>query len=232
MKTPFVNIHTHNINNIDNEGFIEIRNINIDNDVNVDVSSFYSIGMHPWDIMTHNLEEYQEFIKRNLNDKKLLALGECGLDRAISTDFERQKRIFIKHIEMSEQYRKPLIIHAVRTYPDIIATRKETKATMPWIIHGFQGNEQSVEQLLRHEIYFSLGDVLFKNPDKTKRLLNIIPKERLFLETDDSKTDIIEMYDKTTSLISVDIDELKTIIFNNFIKVFGDIWNGIQGHNC
>ena len=103
---------------------------------------------------------------------------------------------------------------------------------MPWIIHGFQGNEQSVEQLLRHEIYFSLGDVLFKNPDKTKRLLNIIPKERLFLETDDSKTDIIEMYDKTISLISFDIDELKTIIFNNFIKVFGDIWNGIQEHNC
>ena len=75
MKTPFVNIHTHNINNIDNEGFIEIRNINVDNDVNVDVSSFYSIGMHPWDIEAHNLEEYQEFIKRNLNLHRLLRIA-------------------------------------------------------------------------------------------------------------------------------------------------------------
>ena len=66
MKTPFVNIHTHNINNIDNEGFIEIRNINVDNYVNIDVSSFYSIGMHPWDIMTHNLKEYQYSIGDHL----------------------------------------------------------------------------------------------------------------------------------------------------------------------
>ncbi len=209
---PFVNIHTHK--HIDNNESVEIINIDVDDVVNVDVSLFYSLGIHPWDAETRKLEEscFQNF----------KAIGECGLDRACDSDFEIQKSLFLKQIEMSEKYMKPMIIHAVRTYPDIIAIRKATKARQAWIIHGFQGNEQSAKQLLRHDgIFLSLGEVLFKNESKARRLLQVIPLERMFFETDIAVMRIASVYEKASLLSGMEIDILRNGIFNNYVKIFG-----------
>ena len=213
---PYINIHTHN--HIDNKEIISIQNIDIDNIDNVDVSHFYSIGIHPWNICQQSLSKLSHILR--FSDSQFLkAIGECGLDRTGNGsgkmgDFEIQKEIFIKQIELSEQYYKPLIIHAVRTYPDIISVRKETKARQPWIIHGFQGNEQSAKQLLKHSgIYLSLGEVLFKNENRAKRLLEIIPSERLFLETDVAERNIIDVYERAFFLSSIEIEKLRSIFF-------------------
>ena len=53
---PYVNIHTHYNNHIDDNEFVEIQNIDVDNIVNVDVSHFYSIGVHPWNLKSLNLK--------------------------------------------------------------------------------------------------------------------------------------------------------------------------------
>lgn len=226
MKTPFVNIHTHSANNIDNKDFIEIRNIDVDSLVNTDVSFLFSTGIHPWKLDNTDNKSWHatfEWIETNIEKKNFLAIGETGIDRVYAETLEYQREIFLRHIEISEKYHKPLIIHSVRSYPDIIATKKETKATMPWIIHGFQGSEQSVTQLLTHNIYLSLGDVLFKNEKKAATLLKTIPLDRLLLETDDSERDIVDVYKKVSSMTSIDIDVLKNVVFNNFIKIFGEI---------
>ncbi len=227
--SPYVNIHTHYSNNICNKEFVEIQNIDIDNVVNVDVSHFYSIGIHPWKSQqtTDNGQQTLSKLTQQLSDlstQQLKAIGECGLDRACDVDFELQKKVFIEQIKLSERIAKPLIIHAVRSYPDIISIRKETKAKQTWIIHGFQGNEQSVEQLLKHNgICLSLGDVLFKNETKTKQLLKIIPLDKLFFETDIAERNIKEVYEKAASLSGVEMDKLRNDIFNNFVKIFGQI---------
>ena len=312
---PYVNIHTHNI--IDDKEIISIRNIDVDNIANVDVSRFYSVGIHPWSLKgqqstdngqqspfleTENLktsefersqgrmdagsqsykahssqpiahstnnsqvfrfsdsqiqnisqilrfsdsqilnflsqsrkESQRMLLSSNVSlcsqpflrfsDSQILkAIGECGLDRACDSDFELQREVFIKQIELSEQYHKPLIIHAVRSYPDIISIRKETKSKQPWIIHGFNGNEHSAEQLLRHDgIYLSLGDVLFKNEKRAERLLDITPSDRLFLETDVAERSIVEVYEKASLLSGVATDILRKDIFDNFVKIFGHI---------
>ena len=275
---PYVNIHTHNT--IDDKEIISIRNIDVDNIANVDVSRFYSVGIHPWKCqqstdngqqspfletenlktsefersqgrmdagsqsykahssqpIAHSTNNSQVFrfsdsqiqnisqILRFSDPQILKAIGECGLDRACDSDFELQREVFIKQIELSEQYYKPLIIHAVRSYPDIISIRKETKSNQPWIIHGFNGNEHSAEQLLRHDgIYLSLGDVLFKNEKRAERLLDIIPSDRLFLETDVAERSIVEVYEKASLLSGVATDILRKDIFDNFVKIFGHI---------
>ena len=226
---PYVNIHTHYNNHIGDNEFVEIQNIDVDNIVNVDVSHFYSIGIHPWNLKSQNLkisetQKLGDLESQCLGDLNIKAIGECGLDRACDVDFEIQKEVFMKQIELSEQIAKPLIIHAVRTYPDIISIRKEIKAKQPWIIHGFQGNVQSAEQLLRHDgIYLSLGDVLFRNERRASELLNIIPLDRLFLETDVAERDIVEVYEKAVSLSGIEMDKLRNDIFNNFVKIFGQI---------
>lgn len=235
---PFVNIHTHN-NNIDNKEFIEIQNIDIDDIVDADVSRLYSVGIHPWDVSRRDFESLSLQVLADLLSRclgVLKAIGECGLDRTEdrgrrtknggqrTEDFEVQKEIFIKQIDLSEQYAKPMIIHAVRAYPDIIAIRKSTKAKRPWIIHGFQGNEQSAEQLLRYDgIYLSLGDVLYKNEERAKRLLAMIPRDRLFLETDVAERSIADVYEKASSLSGIETEEFRNDIFNNFVKIFGQI---------
>ena len=227
--TPYVNIHTHYNNHSDNNEFVEIQNIDVDNLVNVDVSHFYSVGIHPWDLKSQKyknseLQKLGDLVSRHLGDLNFLALGECGLDRACEADFEIQKEVFLKQIVLSEQIEKPLIIHAVRSYPDIISMRKETKAKQPWIIHGFQANETTVMQLLRYEgIYLSLGDVLLKNENKAQMLLQTIPLERLFLETDVAERDIKDVYERVASLSGIEMDSLRNGIFNNFVKIFGQI---------
>ena len=275
---PYVNIHTHNI--IDDKEIISIINIDVDNIANVDVSRFYSVGIHPWKCqqstdngqqspfletenlktsefersqgrmdagsqsykahssqpIAHSTNNSQVFrfsdsqiqnisqILRFSDSQILKAIGECGLDRACDSDFELQREVFIKHIELSEQYHKPLIIHAVRSYPDIISIRKETKSKQPWIIHGFNGNEHSAEQFLRHDgIYLSLGDMLFKNEKRAELLLDIIPSDRLFLETDVADRSIVEVYEKASLLSGVATDILRKDIFDNFVKIFGHI---------
>ena len=224
---PYINIHTHK-NNIDKE-FIEITNIDVDNHVNVDVPFFYSLGIHPWEcqqpsVNNHWLENrLDNLASRCLNDSSLKAIGECGIDRVCNVDLDIQKAIFIKQIEISEQYNKPMIIHAVKSHSDLLSIRKETKAKMPWIIHGFQGNEHIVSQYLRHDIYLSLGDVLFKNESKATELLKHIPHERLFMETDISERSIVDVYERAALLSGHSTDELRSDIFNNFVKIFGKI---------
>lgn len=239
---PYVNIHTHNI--IDDKEIISILNIDVDNIANVDVSHFYSVGIHPWSIGNEPSVVSSQLLAigrwllaigdasnasvqkpKVFSDSQVLkALGECGLDRACDSDFGLQKEIFIRQIELSEQYHKPMIIHAVRSYPDIISVRKETKPNQPWIIHGFNGNEHSAEQLLRHEgICLSLGEVLFKNEERARRLLNIIPSDRLFLETDVDGRSIVEVYEKASLFSGVTMEILRKDIFDNFVKIFGKI---------
>lgn len=214
---PFVNIHTHI--HIDNKEFIEIVNIDIDDIASADVSYLYSVGIHPW-----KAQDTTEVLKcSNLKSSNFLAIGECGLDRVNGNDLESQKNVFIKHINLSEQYKKPLIIHCVRAYPDIIEIKKETRAKSPWIVHGFQGNEQSAMQLLKHDIYISLGDVLFKDENKASALLRIIPSDKLFLETDVSERNIIDVYEKASLLSGVEMNKLRNDIFDNFVKIFGQV---------
>ena len=222
---PFINIHTHQ-SHIDNKEFIEIYNIDVDSNANIDVTFLYSIGIHPWECQKSKVKSsIVQWLNSSMAQrfKGSTAIGECGIDRACGIDFDIQKDVFIKQIEISEQYNKPMIIHAVRAHSDIISIRKETKAKMPWIIHGFQGNEQIVNQYLRHNIYLSLGDVLFKNESRAVELLKTIPSERLFLETDDSERSIVDVYERASVLSGRSLDDLRSDIFNNFVKIFGKI---------
>lgn len=226
--SPFVNIHTHFNSHIDSSEYVEIINIDVDNIVNVDVSHFYSVGIHPWKVESEELrnsgiEGLTDLVSRCLGDLNFLAIGECGLDRACEADFEIQKEVFKKQIELSERIAKPLIIHAVRSYPDIISIRKETKAKQAWIIHGFQGNRQSAEQLLKHDVFLSLGDVLFNNETKARQLLQLIPLEKLFLETDVAERKMSDVYEKASLLSGIEMEKLRNDIFNNFVKIFGQI---------
>ncbi len=212
-----IDIHTHQFKS---ETSIRILNVFAKDLPFLNNKSYYSAGLHPWHIGLVDPEECLLSIDLATGQKNMIAVGECGLDRSISTDFAKQELYFRKQTEIAQKHSKPLIIHCVRAFPELMKIKKETKSNIPWIIHGFQGNFQTVLQLIRHDFYFSIGETLLTNHFK-KDILNLIPPERLFMETDDGNTSIIEIYSLAAQILNIGHETLKAIIFGNFKRLFG-----------
>src|SRR5665648_61181 len=153
--------------------------------------------------------------------ENMLALGECGMDRSIPTDFALQKMYFKEQIHIAEKYHKPLIIHCVRAYSDLMKFKKESKSDIPWIIHAYRGNQETTLSLIKHGFYFSVGEQLLKDESKHP-ILRIIPVERLFLETDNREISIKKIYLLAAQILKIDEEVLTEAIFNNFKTLFGD----------
>ena len=87
---------------------------------------------------------------------------------------------------------------------------------MPWVIHGFNSSVETMRQLIGHDMYISLGEVLYHNENQAIKILKDIPLDRLFLETDVSERDIKDVYAKTAELMECDVDFLCKQIFENY----------------
>ena len=197
----FVDIHTH----LDNQSVIRIVNDNFEEQI------LTTIGIHPWEVSA-----LSEGWRQSIPTSQHAAIGEVGLDKVHKETFEKQIEVFEEMIKLSENYRKPMIIHCVRAYSEIIEIRKKTRATMPWVIHGFNSSVEAMRQLLRYDMYISLGEILYSNENQAVKILKNIPLDRLFLETDVSGRDIKDVYAKAASLLGCDLDFLCRQIFENY----------------
>lgn len=213
-----INLHTHRTNE---PGNIQILNIFAQDLLPEAPESLFSAGLHPWHIGKVNTEECFQSIDRAAGLKNMLAVGECGLDRSIAVDFAKQKWCFEQQVQIADNHRKPLIIHCVRAYSDLLKHKKENKLGMPWIIHGYTGNFDITQSLIRHEFYFSVGEKLLKDESKHD-IFRSIPINRLFLETDDCDVSITEIYSLAAQVLKMDEKELSQIIAKNFTTIFGE----------
>lgn len=220
MIMNLIDIHTHRANDALS---IQILNVFAQDLFEVERDSPFSAGLHPWDIDLVNPEECIKTIERFAVQKNMLAIGECGLDRIISTDFALQERYFRQQIEIAEKFLKPLIIHCVRAYSDLMKFKKASKSDLPWIIHGYAGNLDITQSLIRHNFYFSAGERLLKDSRKHD-VLRAIPPDRLFLETDDGDTSITEIYSMAAQVLNIDQDTLTQFITDNFKRIFGNVY--------
>ncbi len=214
-----IDFHTHHFKSETN---IQILNIFAQDLPFPNEKSYYSAGIHPWHIGLADPEECLRSIELATGEKNMLAVGECGLDRLRPIDFAQQELYFMKQIEIAQKYSKPLIIHCVRAFPELMKLKKETKSSIPWIIHGFQGNQQTAMQLISHDFYFSVGNSLLSNQFKSD-ILNLIPSNRLFLETDDKEISITEIYSLATQILKLEYETLGGIIHENFKRIFGKV---------
>jgi TatD DNase family protein len=175
---------------------------------------YYSAGIHPWDIHLDTWQNPWNLLVSSASDADILAIGETGLDKCCQTPFDIQLQVFEKHILLAEKLQKPLIIHCVRSFSEIMSIRKQGRSSVPWIIHGFRGNKILAEQLLKHGFYLSLGE---KYQEES---LRSIPLTHLFLETDDSQRDIHELYKKAALLKQIPADVFENAIKQNIQAVF------------
>ena len=213
-----IDIHTHRLADDD---LIQILNIFAQDIPKLEPEFLFSAGLHPWHIGKVNPEECFGAIERASGMKYMVAIGECGLDRSISTDFAIQEENFKEQIHIAEKCCKPLIIHCVRAYSDVINLKKQSKSSIPWILHGYHGNLETTTSLVKHGFYFSVGEQLLKN-EMNHPVFRTIPIERLFLETDDREISIRKIYAMAAQILKVDVKMLSELIFSNFKSVFGN----------
>ena len=173
-----------------------------------------STGIHPWEI-TDNHEEQLAVVREAAGHRNTIAIGECGLDFLKSTATpEVQEQIFIAHAKLAEEYKKPLIIHCVKAFNRLIALRKNFAPQQPWITHGFRGKPQQTEQLIKAGFYISLGEHF--NLESAKS----IPADKLFIESDESRLPIADIYTAIAAARGFTLEELAEQIERN-MRIFG-----------
>jgi TatD DNase family protein len=213
-----INLHTHQINSGTN---VQILNVFAQDLPFLRVGQPFSTGLHPWHIGKVNPDDCLLAIEKVTAHKNMLAVGECGLDRSIDAAFAIQELYFKKQIEIAEKHHKPLIIHCVRAYFDLIRMKKELKSYLPWVIHGYNGNLETTKSLNRHDFYFSVGESFLTDERKRESFLEI-PLDRLFFETDDNDIPIQKIYLFAAEILKTSEDLLAEAIFNNFKTIFGN----------
>ena len=219
MGAPFIDIHTHKAQA--KEGLLQIINLDLEQDCLE--QGFYSYGIHPWqlDSADFQVEKALQPLKEKLKLPQVIALGEAGLDKFHKSDFGEQMRVFERQIVLSENLKKPMILHDVKSHNEIIALRKKHRAKQPWIVHGFNGTEQDVRQLIGHGFFLSVGESLLHPDRKIYKSLKFIDLDCLFFETDMAQIGIETIYEAAANLLEMDLSALQTRIFANFAT----LWN-------
>ena len=211
----YINVHSHSSS--EKEAVLEIVNQYPKEFINDE--NYFSIGIHPWYI-DENASEYElQIIEEKLQLEKCLALGECGLDKRRETPLEVQIAVFEAQLLLAEKYRKPIIIHCVAAFQEVIALKQKLKITVPMVIHGFSKNEELAQQLLKQGFYLSFGKYLIKNPELEFVFTNI-PNDRFFLETDTIDEGIEQVYALAAKYKKIDVVTLQHIVTKNFNTVF------------
>lgn len=137
----------------------------------------FSAGLHPWDV-TEDFDNQISALETLLANPGVLAIGECGFDTLKGPSHDLQEQAFVRQVQLSEQFRKPMILHVVRDFDSVICLRRTLKPEQPWLIHGFRGGPEQMNQLYAQGILVSFG--LKHNPESLRQ----VPSDRLFLETD------------------------------------------------
>ena len=127
----YFDIHTHHLSACPSEA---IYNADSKYMPTPDEAIYISVGIHPWHLTDEDYPVRLQWVESMLqNDKRIIALGEAGLDKCCDTPSALQEEAFRKVISLSEHYCRPLIIHAVKAYNELIALKKEVHLDYPWL---------------------------------------------------------------------------------------------------
>lgn len=145
-----------------------------------------AVGVHPEELNSYN-EEAENRIKELLKHKKIIAVGEIGLDYYWDkSQIEKQKEIFERQILIAKQAQKPILVHDREAHLDSFEILKKTNAAETGVVmHCFSGSPEFAQQCINEGFYIALGGVVtFKNAKKVKEVAKTVPLDKLLLETD------------------------------------------------
>jgi TatD DNase family protein len=221
----------------DGVGLIVSPSVNLDSALKIiEISKKFEnvlpmIGIHPSEVENLNdkdLNQLEDLIKK----EKIIGIGEIGSDYTYKTDKNKQKEIFEKQLQLAEKYKLPVVLHIRETFSDIFEILKKFKVIPIW--HSCTGNLEEVEKFLEYGGFISFsGIITFKNANRLREIVKVVPLERIFLETDspyltpepyrgkiNEPAFVKFIYQKVAEIKNIEFEEIENFIDNNFKKLF------------
>ncbi|KQR69731.1 TatD family hydrolase [Pedobacter sp. Leaf176] len=210
----FLDVHTHKA--AQQKGVESIQSLSLTSDIFLAMPKTrpISIGLHPWYATLDKLETQLKYLSVLAKQANVKLIGECGLDKLMGDNLENQISILTSQITLAEEFSKPLILHCVKAFSELIELKERLKVKVPMIIHGFNKNEELGRQLMAKGFLLSFGAAILKENSGAGKLIQ--QSENFFLETDDSEISIKEIYKAAANLKKCSVDELKACIFENW----------------
>lgn len=260
IEMDFFDSHAH----YDDEKFNEDRNELIEklyvNGVTKIVSAGYSIrssqnalelatrypqiyttcGISPNDIEEHventvNLQAKLEILKQIAENKKVVAVGEIGLDYYWNKENkEEQKEYFIAQIELANDLNLPIVIHTREAVQDTLEILKQHTPNNRGIFHCCPLNRELVKEALKLGFYISFcGPITFKNSKNADEIIQMVPNEKMLIETDspylspepnrgkrNDSSNLLYIAQKIAQVKEIPIEEVAHITYNNACSIF------------
>jgi TatD DNase family protein len=176
--------------------------------------------LHPWLIDKDTYLNQLEELERLIYERRCIAIGECGLDKLSKVNFNLQQEVFVEQIKLANRVKKPLIIHCVKAFNELINCLNLNDNKMPVIVHGFNNNENIARIMVNEGYYFSFGKALLGYESNAARAIITVGRKNFFLETDDADISIKYIYKKAAELLHIDEEIIKQQLQQNFEMVF------------
>lgn len=190
-----------------------------------------TIGIHPEYVLQYTKDDIK-YIEENLNNKKLIAIGEIGLDYYYTKETkELQKELFETQLKLAERYNMPVIIHSREATKDTLDILSKYKVN--GLIHSFSGSLETAREYIKMGYLIGVNGVItFKNAN-VKDVIKEIPLKHLVLETDspyltpvpfrgkqNNPSHILDIANFVADLKDISVDELANITNSNLKRVF------------
>jgi len=146
---------------------------------------YAAVGLHPDEVGDLDDERF-EFLKSQCQKEKVVAVGEIGLDYYWDNEsHDVQKQWFVRQLDLARELSLPVIIHSRDAAEDTLKIMKEHAQGLQGVIHCFSYSKELAEEYVKMGFHIGIGGVVtFKNGKKLKEVAEVVPLERILLETD------------------------------------------------
>ena len=198
---------------------------------------YAAIGVHPSDIECLD-EAGMQWLKQAANHKKVVAIGEIGLDYYWDKEpevQEQQKVWFSRQLHLARELQLPVIIHSRDAAADTLEIMKRDAVGIPGVIHCFSYSKEMALEYVKMGYYIGVGGVVtFKNAKKLKEAVAEIPLERILLETDcpyltpepyrgkrNASVYLPYVLEEIARIKGVSVQEVEDITYRNAMELYG-----------
>lgn len=193
-----------------------------------------TLGIHPEDV-NKMTDTSLKFIEDNLDNPKIVAIGEIGLDYYwVKDNKEQQKQLFIEQIKLANKYNLPIVIHSRDAIEDTYKIIKEYSKTKK-VLHCYSSSLEMAYEFIKLDTVLGIGGVVtFKNSNKLKQVVEKIDLKYLVLETDspymsptpfrgkiNEPKNVLYVAEKIAGIKDISLDSVISTTTENAISIFG-----------
>lgn len=201
---------------------------------------YTTCGISPNDIEEHvenivNLQDKIEKLKQIAKNKKVVAIGEIGLDYYWNKENKEEQRLyFIKQIELANELNLPIVIHTREAVQDTLEILKQYTPNKKGVFHCCPLNRELVKEALKLGFYISFcGPITFKNSKNADEIIQMVPNDKMLIETDspylspepnrgkrNDSSNLVYIAQKIAQVKDIPVDEISKITYDNTCEIF------------